>query len=103
MRPCERQLHFYVRRNRLARDLPIARQLEPRILDRTHDFWNFNSKAQWSITPILHFLEADAVYTLLEKVVHVFAAAFAVTNDIQAGFGLISGRPANDIVGFLPG
>src|SRR5271154_6390603 len=100
MRAGHRLLDAAAGRSRSARQLPIARQLEPGILDLANHARAFDSESRGAEGLLHHSFEGDSVEPLLIKIVHVFAIALAVGDDIEPQVRLIARRPLDELVGF---
>src|SRR5277367_6108397 len=87
-------------RSRIARQLPIARQFEPGILDLANHARAFDSESRGAEGLLQHSFEGDSVEPPLIKIVHVFAIAFAVSDDVESQVCLIARRPLDELVDF---
>src|ERR1700685_2281746 len=100
MRARHRLLDAAAGRSRIARQLPIARELEPGILDLANHARAFDSESRGAEGLLHHSFEGDSVEPLLIKIVHVFAIALAVGDDVESEVCLIARRPFDEVVGF---
>src|SRR6202011_5253208 len=76
-----------------AGELPITRQVEARILDFADHSRALDAEARGAEGLLEHAFESDSVEALLIEVVHVFAIALAVGDDVETEFSLVASRP----------
>src|ERR1700752_1617957 len=89
------------RRRCVTSQFPVSGEFETRVLDFTDNTRALDGKTSGAERLLDHALKRNAIQPLLIEPIHVLAIALTIGDYIESESGLITGRPAYEVIYFL--